>query len=87
MNARTRDPCSTDLNDEPWAIVEPPIPPAEHGGRPREVDIRAVLNAVLYGASEKICNTRTRGIAVVSEVSRQSMSQIYCDGPCLNRTG
>lgn len=41
----------SDLTDEQWAIVEPMIPPAKQnprGGRPREVDMRAVLNTIFY---------------------------------------
>ena len=41
----------SDLTDEQWAIVAPLIPPAkqsQHGGRPREVDMREVLNTLLY---------------------------------------
>lgn len=38
----------TDLSDEQWAILEPLIPAAKHGGRPREVDLREVVNAILY---------------------------------------
>ena len=47
--SRKRDP--SDLTDEPWAIVEPLIPPAKQsprGGRPRTVDVREVLNTRLY---------------------------------------
>jgi putative transposase len=39
----------SDLTDEPWAIVEPLIPPAQQsprGGRPREVARRAVLKTM-----------------------------------------
>lgn len=39
----------SDLPDEPWAIVAPMIPPAKpspRGGRPREVDMRDVLNTM-----------------------------------------
>jgi transposase len=39
----------SDLTDEQWAIVEPMIPPAKQnprGGRPREVDMREVLNTI-----------------------------------------
>jgi putative transposase len=39
----------SDLTDEQWAIVEPLIPPAKQnprGGRPREVDMREVLNTI-----------------------------------------
>jgi putative transposase len=40
----------SDLTDEQWALVEPLIPPArtEQGGRPREVNMREVVNAILY---------------------------------------
>ena len=45
----------SDLTDEQWAIVEPMIPPAkqnQRGGRPREVDMREVLQHVAVPASE-----------------------------------
>ncbi len=38
----------SDLTDIQWAIVEPLIPPAKSGGRPRDVDMREVVNAILY---------------------------------------
>jgi putative transposase len=38
----------SDLTDEQWALLEPLIPPARPGGRPRAVDIREVVNALLY---------------------------------------
>jgi putative transposase len=38
----------SDLSDQEWAILEPLIPPAKPGGRPRTTDIRAVINALLY---------------------------------------
>jgi putative transposase len=37
----------SDLTDDQWAILEPLIPPS-HGGHPREVDIRLVVNGILY---------------------------------------
>ena len=36
----------TDLTDDEWRLVEPHIPAAKPGGRPRRVDVREVLNAV-----------------------------------------
>ena len=48
MTTVARKPYRTDLTDEQWAIVEPLIPPAKHGGRKREVDMREVVNAILY---------------------------------------
>ena len=38
----------SDLTDGEWALVEPQIPPAKHGGRPRNVDVREVLNGIFY---------------------------------------
>ena len=38
----------TDLTDTEWALVAPLIRPAKHGGRPRTVDVREVLNAIFY---------------------------------------
>jgi len=38
----------SDLTEQEWAILEPLIPPAKPGGRPRTTDMREVLNAILY---------------------------------------
>jgi putative transposase len=43
-----RKPYPTDLTDEQWAVLEPLIPAARHGGAPRTVDVREVLNTLLY---------------------------------------
>src|SRR5512144_1871578 len=45
-----RKPYKTDLTDTQWKIIKPLIPPALPGGRPREVDMREVLNTLLYQA-------------------------------------
>jgi transposase len=38
----------SDLTDAEWALVEPFIPPGRRGGRQRTVDVREVLNGILY---------------------------------------
>ncbi len=38
----------SDLTDQEWALIEPLIPPAKRGGRRRTVDVREVMNGVLY---------------------------------------
>lgn len=38
----------TDLSDEQWSEVEPVLPPAKRGGRPRTADLRLVLNTIFY---------------------------------------
>jgi putative transposase len=43
-----RKPYPNDLTDQEWAILEPLIPVAKHGGRPRTADMREVLNAIIY---------------------------------------
>ena len=38
----------SDLTDEEWALVAPLIPPAKRGGRKRSVDVRQVVNGLMY---------------------------------------
>jgi len=38
----------TDLTDAQWRIIEKRIPAAQPGGRPRSVDVREVVNGILY---------------------------------------
>lgn len=48
MQTQPRKAYPTDLTDQQWMILEPLIPPAKHGGRARTVDIREVINTILY---------------------------------------
>jgi putative transposase len=38
----------SDLTDAQWEIIRPLVPPDRSGGRPRKVDIRRVIDAILY---------------------------------------
>ena len=38
----------SDLSDDEWTLIAGLIPPAKRGGRRREVDLREVMNGVLY---------------------------------------
>jgi transposase len=38
----------SDLTDGEWALIAPLIPPAKRGVRSRELDLREVMNGVLY---------------------------------------
>ena len=38
----------SDLTDAEWAHVEPLIPPAKRGGNRRHVDVREVVNGLMY---------------------------------------
>jgi transposase len=45
---REGDGYPSDLRDAEWARLEPLIPRASPGGRPRKTDMRAAMNAILY---------------------------------------
>ena len=38
----------SDLTDAQWARLEPLVPAAKTGGRPRQTDMRAAMNAIFY---------------------------------------
>ena len=44
--SRLRDP--SDLTDAEWGHVEPLIPPVKRGGNQRHVDVRKVVNGLMY---------------------------------------
>jgi transposase len=46
--ARPAERYATDLTDAEWALLAPHLPAPNRLGRPREVDLREVLNALLY---------------------------------------
>ena len=48
METPVRKSYATDLTDAQWAILEPLVPPNKHGGRPRTVNMREVINTILY---------------------------------------
>jgi putative transposase len=48
METVARKPYPSDLRDEQWELIEVVIPVAKSGGRPRGVDMREVINAMLY---------------------------------------
>jgi len=38
----------SDLTNEQWKLIEPLLPPAKTGGRPRITDLPQVINGILY---------------------------------------
>ena len=38
----------SDLTDAEWSVLEPLVPGASPGGRPRKTDMRSAMNAILY---------------------------------------
>jgi putative transposase len=45
-----RKPYPSDLTDAQWPLLQPLLPPAKPGGRPRTVDLREVVNTLFYQA-------------------------------------
>ena len=46
--SKRRKSYPTDLTDSQWAILEPLIPDAKPGGRPRKAEKRRIVEAILY---------------------------------------
>ncbi len=44
----SRKPYPTDLTDAQWEESAPMLPPAKPGGHPRTVELREVINGILY---------------------------------------
>ena len=45
---RSRLRYPSDLTDDEWGHVQPLIPPAKRGGNKRRVDVREVMNGIMY---------------------------------------
>src|SRR5258708_39477971 len=39
---------ASDVTDAEWGLIEPHMPAAKPLGRPREIELRSVLDAILY---------------------------------------
>ena len=50
----TRKPYPSDLKDAEWAVLEPLLPPKKPLGSRREVELREVVNALMYVADNGI---------------------------------
>ena len=48
METPVRKTYPSDLTDAQWAILEPLVPASKYGGRPRTVDMREIVNTILY---------------------------------------
>jgi transposase len=47
-NDRSKLRYPSDLSDDEWALIGPLIPPAKKGGNKRTIDVRGVVNGVMY---------------------------------------
>lgn len=48
QHAPRKERYPSDMTHAEWELIEPLIPAAQRGGRPRETDMREVMNAVRY---------------------------------------
>ena len=48
MDGSTRKAYPSDVTDDQWELMQIVIPEAKPGGRPRSVNMREVINAMLY---------------------------------------
>lgn len=62
----------SDLTDAEWALVEPLIPPAKRGGNKRTVDLREVVNGLMY-----ILSTGCQWAALPKDLARRSTVHEY----------
>ena len=69
-----RKPYPSDLTDAQWGLVEPMIPPGRWGGRTREVDMREVLNGILY-----LARTGCQWRAIPNDLPNKSTVRHYFD--------
>lgn len=70
----------SDMTDAEWALIEPQIPPARRGGRPRDVNVREVLNGLFY-----VLSTGCQWAALPKDLPPKSTVHYYflawdCDG-------
>ena len=62
----------SDLTDAEWALVKPLIPPAKRGGNKRTVDMREVVNGLMY-----ILSTGRQWAALPNDLAPRSTVHEY----------
>jgi len=64
----------SDLTDAEWGLVAPLIPPAKHGGAQRTVDVREIVNGLMY-----ILSTGCQWRAIPKDLPPRSTLHDYLD--------
>ncbi len=64
----------SDLTDDEWQLIEPLIAPTKRGGRKREVNVREVMNGVMY-----ILSTGCQWRAIPKDLPPRSTVFAYLD--------
>jgi putative transposase len=81
-------PYSTDLTNSTWELISPLLPGAQHGGRPRTTDVRAVLNAIFYllrtGCQWRLLATGVSGVGhglpLLPKLEERGGVDVYSEG-------
>ena len=64
----------SDLTDEEWGLIRPRIPPAKRGGNKRTVDVREVVNGLLY-----VLSTGCQWAAIPKDLPpRSTVNHYFC---------
>jgi len=71
---RSRLRYPSDLTDEEWTLVEPLIAPAKRGGNKRTVDVREVVNGLMY-----VLSTGCQWRAIPKDLPPRSTVHDYFD--------
>jgi transposase len=64
----------SDLTDAEWALIEPLIPPAKRGGGKRTVNLREVINGIMY-----VLSTSCQWRAIPKDLPPRSTVHGYFD--------
>lgn len=64
----------SDLTDQEWALIKPFIPPARSGGNKRSVDMREVVNGIMY-----VLSTGCQWRAIPKDLPPRSTVFAYLD--------
>jgi putative transposase len=76
-----RKPYRSDPTNEQWAVLEPRIPPAKHGGRHRTVDLREIVCAIFY-----VVRTGCQWAAMPNDLPPKSTAFAYFSRWCKDGT-
>src|SRR3979490_2586363 len=61
---------ASDLTDAEWALIEPHMPAVKRLGRPRETQLRSVLDSILYRADRLSVADAAEGLSSVYHRAR-----------------
>lgn len=74
------------LTDQQWSWVERLIPPANRGGRRREVEAGGVLSGIMYGSRTGYAKIPRFSVAMGSGVDFPQCATAAAVGPWISRT-